>query len=247
MKRLPLLVLAALAALTLFAGGAVASAFLYVDSAGNVGIGTDTPAQKLHVNGSLAGNTEALVTNPGGDAGSIANVRVQANSNNLSIKAIGPGWSATRQGVNLSNYNELLSVGGNGLLIGTFNPKEVRIGTAATARIILDGASNTITFGDGGYYDGTYHNASSRALKSGITALDSSAALEAVMALAPVTFAYSANPDTVHVGFIAEDMPALLADPSRASISTTDIVAALVSVVQGQQLAIAELRGICGQ
>jgi hypothetical protein len=44
-----------------------------------------------------------------------------------------------------------------------------------------------------------------------------------------------------HVGFIAEDVPDLVATPDRKALSPMDIVALLTKVVQEQQKTIAEL------
>jgi hypothetical protein len=50
--------------------------------------------------------------------------------------------------------------------------------------------------------------------------------------LRPVTYAYKANPTDPKVGFIAEEVPELVADPERKSLSPMDMVALLTKVVQ---------------
>jgi len=89
---------------------------------------------------------------------------------------------------------------------------------------------------------GTWFNASSRELKQDIRALDQTAALDAVKALQPVTFEYKANPAEKNVGFIAEDVPALVATNDRKALSPMDIVAVLTKVVQEQQRTIEDLQ-----
>ena len=66
-------------------------------------------------------------------------------------------------------------------------------------------------------------------------------ALAAVMQLEPVTFRYKAEQDEDYIGFIAEDVPSLLATNDRESLSAMDVVAALTRVVQEQQRRIEEL------
>ena len=61
------------------------------------------------------------------------------------------------------------------------------------------------------------------------------------MALRPVSFNYRAEQGEDYVGFIAEDVPELLASGDRQSLSTMDVVAALTKVVQEQQRRIDEL------
>ena len=66
-------------------------------------------------------------------------------------------------------------------------------------------------------------------------------ALAALLALEPVRFNYKQDTSEEYVGFIAEDVPGLLASSDRSSLSTMDIVAVLTRVVQQQQQKIAEL------
>ncbi len=58
---------------------------------------------------------------------------------------------------------------------------------------------------------GVWTNASSRQLKDNIEALSLDQALEVVRTLEPVTYTYKAEPDEPQVGFIAEDVPELVA------------------------------------
>jgi hypothetical protein len=88
---------------------------------------------------------------------------------------------------------------------------------------------------------GVWTNASSREYKENIQQLSSDQALLAFNKLDPVTFNYKADSAEKHVGFIAEDVPDLVATPDRKALSTMDIVAVLTKVVQEQQKTIAEL------
>lgn len=81
---------------------------------------------------------------------------------------------------------------------------------------------------------GVFTNASSRNLKHDIQPLPATSALETVRALQPVTFEYNADPGEQEVGFIAEDVPALVANNDRKSLSPMDVVAVLTKVVQEQ-------------
>lgn len=58
--------------------------------------------------------------------------------------------------------------------------------------------------------------------------------METLTRLDPVTFKYKAD-DEAHVGFIAEDVPDLVATGDRKGLSAMDIVAVLTKVVQQQQ------------
>ena len=61
------------------------------------------------------------------------------------------------------------------------------------------------------------------------------------MALQPVVFNYRNETGEDYVGFIAEDVPELVAVSDRDALSTMDIVAVLTRVVQEQQNKIKEL------
>jgi hypothetical protein len=82
---------------------------------------------------------------------------------------------------------------------------------------------------------GVWTNASSREYKDDIEALDTKEALDTLHMLHPVKFAYKADRTEQHVGFIAEDVPDLVATKNRKGLSPMDIVAVLTKVVQEQQ------------
>lgn len=88
---------------------------------------------------------------------------------------------------------------------------------------------------------GTWTNASSRSFKQDIETLDGKVALDAFQKLEPVTYAYKVDPSEHHVGFIAEDVPNIVATKDRKSLAAMDIVALLTKVVQEQQKTIEDL------
>jgi hypothetical protein len=89
---------------------------------------------------------------------------------------------------------------------------------------------------------GVWTNASSRALKDNIVDLPTAEAKKTLEELQPVTYTYKVAPNEHHVGFIAEDVPDLVATPDRKGLSSMDIVAVLTSVVKDQQKTIDELK-----
>ncbi|MCK7476979.1 MAG: tail fiber domain-containing protein [Candidatus Moduliflexus flocculans] len=86
-----------------------------------------------------------------------------------------------------------------------------------------------------------WFDASSREYKDNIRELSAAEAVKALEELNPVTFSYKAEPGEQHVGFIAEDVPALVATGDRKGLSAMDIVAVLTKVVKEQQEMIANL------
>ncbi len=87
---------------------------------------------------------------------------------------------------------------------------------------------------------GTWTNASSRAYKENIKTLTTEEANQALDGLNPVKYNYKIDKEDKHVGFIAEDVPDLVATKDRKGLSPMDIVAVLTKVVQEQKNTIAD-------
>jgi hypothetical protein len=127
---------------------------------------------------------------------------------------------------------------------------EVGIGNTSPSYPLHVGTNGTN--GNGAYVTvgGVWTNGSSRTFKENIQTLSGEKAFETVRNLTPVTYAYKLDPAEKHVGFIAEDVPELVATQDRKHLSPMDIVAVLTKVVQelnktidDQKKAIAELSG----
>jgi hypothetical protein len=116
----------------------------------------------------------------------------------------------------------------NGSSYSSFFGGNVGFGTAFPSYPIETGAGAYVTTG------GVWTNASSREYKKDIRPLRTDQAMETLERLDPVTFKYKVD-DEAHVGFIAEDVPDLVASSDRKGLSAMDIVAVLTKVVQQQQ------------
>ena len=92
------------------------------------------------------------------------------------------------------------------------------------------------------FENGHLVTASSRELKTDIKPLDPQAAMDALHKLQPVSYEYKAQKGEPVVGFIAEDVPDLVAMPSRKSFDSAEVVAVLTSVVKEQEKSLAETR-----
>ena len=91
-----------------------------------------------------------------------------------------------------------------------------------------------------GYFTGTVTTGSSRDLKTNIESLNTEEALDAFMALNPVKFNYKADKNELNLGFIAEDVPELVATNDRKSLSSMDLVTVSIKVIQQQQESVEE-------
>jgi len=120
---------------------------------------------------------------------------------------------------------------------GNGGTKELRLYDATPD----DPTTVVLRLANGAWCDGVWHDASSRSLKTDIRPLDGAKALEVFEKLRPVTYAYKAHPGDQKVGFIAEEVPELVADPSRKSLSAMDMVALLTKVVQEKDREIREV------
>jgi hypothetical protein len=101
---------------------------------------------------------------------------------------------------------------------------------------------------------GTLTTGSSRDLKNNIDELSGEEAVEALMSLVPVKYNYKTNTEELELGFIAEDVPELVARNDRKSLSPMDFAALSVSVIQelkreneNQQRQITELKALVVQ
>jgi len=90
------------------------------------------------------------------------------------------------------------------------------------------------------FENGHLVTASSRELKTDIKPLDTEAALDAFHKLQPVSYEYKTQRGEKVVGFIAEDVPELVAMPSRKTFDSAEVVAVLTKVVQEQDKRLAE-------
>jgi hypothetical protein len=192
--------------------------------------GAITSASSLLTNGASAwGSAPFVLGQDVGNRGIIITDKATNNPKNIYI-----GWNvgsshdyaevfALQEGIAWKNL-VLVPHGGN-VGIGTTSP------------------SHPLQMGSGAYCSsgGVWVNASSREYKQGIKSLTKDEAVETLTALQPVLFRYKTDPKEKHVGFIAEDVPDLVASTDRKGMSAMDVVAVLTKVVQDQQKTIAEL------
>ncbi|WP_222850437.1 tail fiber domain-containing protein [Paenibacillus tengchongensis] len=94
----------------------------------------------------------------------------------------------------------------------------------------------------GVYANGSMYWWSSRELKDNIADLPVKEAKGLLEALNPVSFKYKDGTKERTLGFIAEEVPAILADKDQRAVSAMDIIAVLTSVMKDQQKAITRLQ-----
>lgn len=194
---------------------------LYVDDYGRVGFGTAIPSVELH---SVDSDTPTLRLQQDGTGGWTPQTwDVAGNESNFFIRDVTHASSLPfriQPGAPTSSF--CIKNQGN-VGIGTWDPVE-RLHVEGNALIV-----------------GNLELGSSREYKNNIQTLEKKEAIEALKALRPVRFNYKNDPAEESVGFIAEEVPDLVATNSRKTLNPMDVVAVLTKVIQEQQRTIEEL------
>jgi hypothetical protein len=198
-----------------------------ISADGDIGMGTGSPATKLDIRG--ANVTDDIFAAMGVDP------------------AAGPSFNYGYAGATFGRSAGFFNVRPDASATAP-NPS-IRFMTANTQRMIIDnegfiglGASINPTSpihhqATGAILSaaGAWQNGSSREIKQDIEALGSEEARATLIALAPIKYASKIEPTERHVGFVAEDVPDLVASPDRKTLGSMDIVAVLTRVMQDQQ------------
>lgn len=203
---------------------------LHVDDAGNVGLGTDqpnmignTPAIGPFLNvRSKTGTARTVIQGTGSAELNLLHNNAVANRRNFRISSSGGFASFNVIADDLKSFvvHNALNINMSNGMVG------LRVANPTRPLEIANGAFCSI--------GGVWTNASSRELKEDIHPLTTEQARLAVKNLQPVDYRYKNEPEERYVGFIAEDVPDLVATNDRKSLGAMDIVAVLTKVVQEQ-------------
>ena len=212
----------------LFVKNASGTEVFSVSSSGSI-----ASASRLLSNGASAwGSAPFVLGQDAGNRGIIVTDKAASNPKNIYF-----GWNVGTT----HEYAEIFAiqekVGYKNLIL---NPNGAYVGIRTTS------PSHPLHMGSGAYVStgGVWTNASSREYKTDVKQLSAEKAMDALTQLKPVEFAYKADSQEKHVGFIAEDAPDIVATKDRKGMSPMDVVAVLTKVVQEQQELLREQRKI---
>lgn len=199
--------------LTRFTASTIGGSSQIYDNGNSVGIGTTEPKQRLEVNGNI-----------------------QIHERNSSVAGLMITQSDGETGYIMHNRASTLTIGAGSVDRITIDRNgNVGFGVSRPANPIEMASGAHVTAG------GVWTNSSSRTRKENISDLSLEDALATLTQLEPVQFNYKNDRTENYVGFIAEDVPELVATSDRDGLSSMDIVAVLTKVVQDQQKKIEEL------
>lgn len=214
-------------AMALLPATAAAQGVLYVVD-DNVGIGTDTPTDKLEVvnptgNASLRFDSSASA-NFWLDRGNLASLsRFVFLTNGVH------NWTVGMVNDGTSNFHFTPDTVNDAITIKRTN-RYIGFGNQQNPLYPIHHSSGARLTAGGVWTDG-----SSRKHKENIRDLEIEQAFSALAGLKPVQFNYRNSPEEDYVGFIAEDVPELVAMEDRDGLSPMDVVGVLTKVVQEQQ------------
>jgi hypothetical protein len=188
------------------------------DDGNNIGIGTSDPKQRLEVNGNI-----------------------QIHEQNSGVAGLMITQSSGETGYIMHNRASTLTIGAGSI-------DRITIDREGNVGIGVARPSHPLEMVSGAYVSagGVWTNSSSRAKKENIAELTPEEALRTLAQLQPVQFNYKSDQQETYVGFIAEDVPELVATGDRKGLSAMDIVAVLTKVVQSQQQQIEQLEARLG-
>ncbi len=218
---------------------------LYISDTGDIGFGTDLPTAGLHlVKHSVEGTAEVMARFVlEDDTIGFLNISNASTTDGVFVPKI-VGRSAGQNAALINEaavtndtgtspaiaYNAIKTAGGG---LSTRPLVAYRNNNVVKATIAANGTVTALSF----------NPTSSRTMKHDIVELDSQKAEKALRELTPVEFVYNDDDSAEkRVGFIAEDVPDLVADAGRQSVPIMDVVALLTRVVKDQQQTIDQQR-----
>jgi hypothetical protein len=116
-----------------------------ISASGQVGVGTASPSNQLHVLNTQDASTVADVQNSSTGTSAAAVLRTNSDTAQLSVFSHSSTRTIVRFGVTLGGWNEINAGTGNGLAIGTTTAVPLILGTNSSNRLQIDGTTGAVT------------------------------------------------------------------------------------------------------
>jgi hypothetical protein len=195
----------------------------------NIGIGTNNPQSMLHIGDGLVGGYRPWMVRGTLVSEDTDNVFFGLKNEGSDRKDAVIAWGDNSDATSLDVFR-FIFVGSGGSADGQEIMRLQVNGTVGDIRVTGDVYASGILL------------TSSRELKENIAELSGKEAVETLKKLNPVKFNFKADSNkNRHIGFIAEDVPELVANSDRKTLSPMDIVAVLTQALKEQQNTISTL------
>jgi hypothetical protein len=116
-----------------------------ISADGDVGVGTASPDELLHVFANENLNTLLQIENPNTGTEANATFRAKADVGITDLKVHGSGRTLVRFGKTLGSWSEFLNSAGNGLIVGTLGANNLVLGTNSVNRMEINGSTGAVT------------------------------------------------------------------------------------------------------
>jgi uncharacterized coiled-coil protein SlyX len=229
--------------ISFFINAGAPSDSLVVNSAGNVGFGIGAPTAPIHVKKKAQAATAEILARfaVSDDATGSLVIANSSAGDGLFIPKI-TGRSASQNAAMINDALITNDVGASPAIV--YNAAKNAGGPLVTRPLVVyrNNSIAKVTIAANGDVNATSFNpSSSREMKEDIVDLDAASASEALRSLTPVKYVYKDDESKEpRVGFIAEDVPEIVANADRKSVPIMDVVALVTRVVKDQQQTIDE-------
>ncbi len=205
-----------------------------ISTDGDVGIGTASPSEKLHVSESVDANTFILVQNANTGTTAAAVLRASSDTAQVNFQAHSSTRTISRFGKVLGGWDEMLAVTGNGLAIGTLTAVPLVLGTNNANRIEI-ASTGAVTVAGNLTVNGVFSNPSSREFKEAFKPMDARTVLAKFATLPIQEWTYKSDERKLrHVGPTVEDFQSAFGLGTEGRyIFPMDVQGVTMAAVQG--------------
>lgn len=214
-----------------------------ISASGNVGVGTSSPAALIHgIKAAEASAAESILRFEVSDD-TVGRLVLKNGSTTNAIFHPRFTGSTAAQAVPLTMEGQITDdVGSNPVV--AFDAVKIGGGAVATRPLVVfrnNLVVKAFVAPNGDMFATSFNPTSTRTMKDNIVDLDSEKAASAIKQLTPVEYVYKDDvTGEKRVGFIAEDVPEIVANADRKTVPIMDVVALVTRVVKDQQQTIDE-------